>query len=204
MNERFFLLSQEKQQAIVNAGYQVFSQNSYKKSPVSEIASAAGISKALLFHYFKNKKELYLYLWKKSAEVTEEYLEKYGCHDESDLFEIMLRGLKAKVAIMKEYPDLSAFVMKCFYEKDEEVRTEIRELAESVSNQSLKLALAKIEPSQFVSGLDIRMMYREMYWTSEGYLWEKTQSGNTDADSMERDFTALINFWKKIYLRKEV
>ena len=44
MNERFFSLPTEKQQAIINAGYRVFSQNSYKNSPMSEIADAAGIS----------------------------------------------------------------------------------------------------------------------------------------------------------------
>lgn len=52
MNERFYTLPTEKQQAIINAGYRVFSQNSYKNSPMSEIAAEAGISKSLLFHYF--------------------------------------------------------------------------------------------------------------------------------------------------------
>ena len=72
MNEKFFSLPAEKQQSILNAGYRVFSQNSYKKSPMSEIAGEAGISKALLFHYFRNKKELYLFLWEKCAETTME------------------------------------------------------------------------------------------------------------------------------------
>ena len=58
MNERFFALPAEKRRAIINAGYRVFSHNSYKKSPVGEIAQEAGISKSLLFHYFANKKEL--------------------------------------------------------------------------------------------------------------------------------------------------
>lgn len=31
MNDKFFTLPEEKQQAIINAGYRVFSQNSYKK-----------------------------------------------------------------------------------------------------------------------------------------------------------------------------
>ena len=55
MNELLYTLSPEKQQAIINAGYRVFSQNSYKNSPMSEIAAEAGISKSLLFHYFHNK-----------------------------------------------------------------------------------------------------------------------------------------------------
>lgn len=41
MNEKFFSLPIEKQEAIINAGYRVFSENSYKKSPMSEIADAA-------------------------------------------------------------------------------------------------------------------------------------------------------------------
>ena len=63
MNKKFFALPIQKQEAILNAGFCVFSQNSYKKSPTSEIADAAGISKSLLFHYFYNKRELYLFLW---------------------------------------------------------------------------------------------------------------------------------------------
>ena len=56
MNPRFYSLPEEKRSAILNAGFHVFSQNTYKKSPMSEIADAAGISKALMFHYFHNKK----------------------------------------------------------------------------------------------------------------------------------------------------
>ena len=63
MNEKFFNLPKMKQQKIINAGYRIFSQNSYKKSPMSEIADSADISKSLLFHYFKSKQELYLFLW---------------------------------------------------------------------------------------------------------------------------------------------
>ena len=69
MNDKFFSLPEEKRQAIINAGYRVFSQNTYKNSPMSEIADAAGISKSLLFYYFRNKKELYLFLWDKCAET---------------------------------------------------------------------------------------------------------------------------------------
>lgn len=61
MNEKFYSLPEEKQQKIINAGFRVFSQNSYKKSPMNEIADCAGISKSLLFHYFHNKRGLYLF-----------------------------------------------------------------------------------------------------------------------------------------------
>ena len=56
MNDKFFSLPLDKQQRIINAAYKVFSQNNYKKAPMAEIASEGDISKALLFHYFTNKK----------------------------------------------------------------------------------------------------------------------------------------------------
>ena len=50
MNEKFSARPKGKQQAILRAGYRVFSQNSYKKSPMQEIAEEAGISKSLRFY----------------------------------------------------------------------------------------------------------------------------------------------------------
>lgn len=107
MNERFFSLPAEKQQAILNAGYRVFSQNSYKNSPMSEIADGAGISKSLLFHYFHNKKELYMFLWDHCAKMTIEYLTKYNCYEQENLFASMEQGMRAKME--KGFGELMAF-----------------------------------------------------------------------------------------------
>ena len=38
MNEKFYSLPEEKRQRIINAGFFVFSQNSYKKSSMNEIS----------------------------------------------------------------------------------------------------------------------------------------------------------------------
>ena len=100
MNDKFFTLPEEKQQRIINAGYHVFSRNSYKKSPVGEIAQTAGISKSLLFHYFHNKKELYFFLWNKAAEMTMQTINDYACYEPENLFEMMRRGMYAKLSIM--------------------------------------------------------------------------------------------------------
>lgn len=203
MNEKFFSLPAQKQQAILNAGYRVFSQNSYKNSPMSEIAEAAGISKSLLFYYFHNKKELYLFLWDKCAETTIEYLTRYSCYCQKDLFESLYRGLKAKLEIIRLYPDMANFTIKAFYEKDVQICAAVQESYHRYFNFKADKARLNFDPEQFIPGLDIPMMYREMYWASEGYLWEMVQRGNVDADQMERDFTKLMEFWKSIYLRKE-
>ena len=203
MNERFFSLPAEKRQAILNAGYRVFSQNSYKNSPMSEIAGAAGISKSLLFHYFRNKKELYLFLWDNCAETTIEFLSRYGCYDQTDLFESMERGMRAKMEIIRLYPDMGSFVIKAFYEKDAEICAAIQESYHKYFNLKADRTRLNLDPAQFLPGLDVAMMYREMYWAAEGYLWEMVQRGSVDIEQMEKDFMNLMAFWKSIYLRKE-
>ena len=203
MNEKFFSLPQEKQQKIINAGYRVFSQNSYKNSPMNEIATEAGISKSLLFHYFRNKKELYFFLWDKCAEKTIEVLTQYGCYNQGDLFESMERGMRAKMEIIRQYPDMANFTIRAFYEKDVEISAAIQESYHRYFNLKEDRTRVNLDPAQFIPGLDISQMYREMYWASEGYLWEMVQRGNVDMKQMERDFTGLIEFWKSIYLRKE-
>lgn len=203
MNERFFSLPVEKQQAILNAGYRVFSQNSYKNSPMSEIADTAGISKSLLFHYFHNKKELYLFLWEKCAETTIEFLTRYECYEQKELFESMERGMRAKMEIIRLYPDMGNFTIRAFYEKDPEICAAVQESYHRYFNLKADKVRLNFDPEQFILGLDIPMMYREMYWASEGYLWEMVQRENVDIDEMEIVFKKLIEFWKSVYLRKE-
>lgn len=203
VNERFFSLPVEKQQTIINAGYRVFSRDSYKSSSMREIAEAAGISKSLLFHYFHNKKELYLFLWDRCAETTVGFLTRYGCYSQTGLFESMERGMQAKMELIRCFPDMANFTIRAFYEKDPEVNAAVQESYHRHFNLKADRARLNFDPEQFIPGLDIPMMYREMFWASEGYLWEMVQRGDFDMEQMEKDFRRLIAFWKSIYLRKE-
>ena len=187
----------------MNAGFRVFSQHSYKNSPMSEIAAEADISKSLLFYYFKNKKELYIFLCKKAAELTQQEMIKQNTYEQSDFFDIFLSGLKVKVGLMKRYPDLSLFQLKAFYEKDESLRSELSKLIGEYSGYEKQAKQLKLDKEMFAEGLDLEMMYTDMYLASEGYLWEKLQSGRIDPQRMEKDFVRMIAFWRSVYSRKK-
>lgn len=112
-------------------------------------------------------------------------------------------SMRAKIEIIRLYPDMGNFTIRAFYEKDPQISAAIQESYHKYFNLKADKARMNMDPEQFIPGLDISMMYREMYWASEGYLWEMVQRGNVDVDLMEKDFTKLMNFWKDIYLRKE-
>jgi len=201
MNDKFYALPQEKQDRILNAGFRVFSKNSYKKSPMLEIANEADISKSLLFFYFKNKKELYLFLMKKAEELTMKYLIDSGCYQESDIFEMMYKGLLAKAELMKKYPDMSNFALKAYYEEEEEVKDEIRKIIGPYTKLKTNTTLPKLNPEDYKEGLDLELMYQDMFLASEGYVYRMQQEGDIDVDKMVKDYRRIIDFWKKLYLR---
>lgn len=203
MNERFYALPEDKRNSIISAGFRVFSQYSYKNSPMSEIAAEAGISKSLLFYYFKNKKELYLFLCRYSAELTEQEMIRQKCYEKEDFFDIFLSGLKVKVQLMRQYPDLSLFQLKAYYEKDKSLRPEINQLIGIYSGYENQSEILKLNKEQFIEGLDLEMMYTDMFLASQGYLWEKLQSETINPDQMEKDFIRMIEFWRGLYSRRK-
>ena len=201
MNDKFFALPQDKQDRILNAGYRVFSQNSYKKSPMNEIALEADISKSLLFFYFKNKKEFYVFLMQTAADTTRKCLIQSGCYQETDIFEMMYKALEAKIRLMRQYPDMSNFSLKAYYEEDEEVKAEIQKIISPFTKLSTNTTIPPLDPSVYKEGIDLRLMYQDMYLASEGYMYQMQNTGKFDIDKVLKDYRELIDFWKKLYLR---
>lgn len=111
--------------------------------------------------------------------------------------------MRAKMEIIRRYPNMGYFTIRAFYEKDSQISAAIQESYHRYFNLKADKIRLNMNPEQFIPGLDIPMMYREMYWAAEGYLWEMVQRGSADVDQMEKDFTKLMGFWKSIYLRKE-
>ena len=203
VNEKFFSLPRAKQQSILNAGFHAFAGSSYRRTSCREIAEEAGISKALLFHYFHNKKEFYLFLLDTASCLTEEALAQSGAFEEKDLFEQLRKGILVKIGLMRRFPDMGTFSLKAFYEKDEEVFREIRERIDHYSDYQRNQERLQLDPKDFRPGIDLHMMYKEMLWASEGYLWEYCQEPGFDIEQVEKDFNRLVGFWRSIYARED-
>ena len=201
MNEKVYSLPEEKRNRMINAGFKVFAKNSYKKSPVGEIAEEAGISKSLLFFYFKNKKELYLFLLKTAEEETRNALMETNVYSGDDIFDIMYNGLLVKANMMRKYPDMGNFSIKAYYEKDPDVAKEVRKIIEPYTEMDTNSILPILDKNKFKDGLDLNMMYQDMYLASEGYLWRMQQLDNLDVDKMVNDYKKIIEFWRGLYLK---
>jgi AcrR family transcriptional regulator len=201
MNPGFMSLPDERKDQIINAGFRVFSQNAYKKAPVAEIAMEAGISKSLLFYHFKNKKELYMFLWNKVVELTSKELIEQDILGTKDYFEMMMRSLKGKCNLMRKYPYASEFSLRAFYEQDPEIRKEIHDKFGEINTNSERKMFEQIDTTCFRDDVDLHEMYQEMIWAADGYMHMSIMGGNIDADKIESDFNKLIVMWRTVYCK---
>jgi len=203
LNDKFYNLPKEKQNAIINAGCRVFSENSYKKSPMSEIAKEAGISKALLFYYFKNKKEFYLYLYNYVFTLMLEISRAEIAPAETDFFQIFSQGSKCKYMLLKQNLYLFSFMMKTYYEEDEEVVGELIGKNSSVTNNSINVILGRIDKSKFKETVDIEELIKVVVWCGEGYMKEMHFTPLKDLDEVEAGYQKIIDFFRKSSYKEE-
>ena len=203
MNEKFISLSDERQKMIINGAMKCFSIHGYEKASMADIAKEAGVSKALLFHYFETKKKLFLYLWNLTAEKTRESLVASDVEGDKDFFSVMEKGLKAKMDLARSWPWMAIFAVKAWYEDDPEVSPDITKSTDPYAKVTGETLRQLYPDTDFRDDLDIGVMYKDMYYMSEGYLWHEMQRGKIDPNKMEKEYMSFLKLWRKAYLKGE-
>ena len=112
MNPAFLEMPQAKRHALINAGYRAFSLSSYNKASMAAVAAQAGISKALLFYYFRNKQELYLYLFEQALGMLRDPKLDAPPDVRFDLFGWVGQTVKHRLALLAQYPSLMRFATR--------------------------------------------------------------------------------------------
>ena len=103
--------------------------------------------------------------------------------------------------MLRKYPKLGNFAIRAYYEKDETVASSIQKLYHKKLEEHSNRIINNLKPEEFKEGLDLKMMYQEIYYASEGYLYEKMKKGKIDPDEIEEEYHKLILFWKGVYQR---
>lgn len=203
MNQKFFKLPQERQDLIRNSAMVEFGAGSFKKTSADAIAKRAGISKGLLFHYFKDKRELYLYLFQHAIDACMEvFLSSFQYFEERDFFLALEKGQEIKMDMVRRMPGLFRFVMRAYYERDSILTPKLRKKLDDVLAQSTDQFLSRMDLHKFKDGADPKAVVRLLMLASEGLLAE------TGACTAE-EINALFGEYKKYadmlrqYLYKE-
>jgi len=157
MNEKFYDLSKEKQDRMLNGGIQVFAQAGYRHASTDEMVKATGVSKGLWFHYFDNKKGLYHYVC--SYGIRYALLEISMKIDDGivDYFDLKKKLEEVKISLVDKYPYLPLLLTSIMDESDEEALEVIVDMRQQYIDKKTEIMM-RADKSIFSSGDEARLL----------------------------------------------
>lgn len=111
---------------ILDTCLSVFAEHGYDKTSTAMLAEAAGISRALIFHHFKSKKDLYLSLLDRCFEKGSMVMGFDSISENQNFFEIKDRISTIKFKYYKENPDLYKVIIEAFYNTPDDLKEDIQ------------------------------------------------------------------------------
>lgn len=112
---------------ILDACFEVFARNGYANTSATMLADAAGISKALIFHHFGSKKELYLSVLDRCIEKGRLEMDFDALLGNEGFFEAKEKASMLKFHYYKKNPGLIRIMREAFYETPDELKIEIQD-----------------------------------------------------------------------------
>jgi AcrR family transcriptional regulator len=177
----FEKLPESRKEEILLVCMEEFITNGYRNASTNTIVKRLGISKGLLFLYFKNKKSLYMYLVEHlSKYLTEEYFRRFG--GSQALFIDVFNNIGDYYKEMLiEKPAYLLFMLEAFINSPAELRDEV-EAGHSTAHETIFPHLSTeglrdgIDPELLVNLLHI-VSYYVGQMIFEDYKKEKELSG---------------------------
>jgi TetR/AcrR family transcriptional regulator len=201
--DKFFSLPEEKQKKIIDAALKSFGTNGYKKTSVSDIAAAAGISKAMVFHYFGTKKALYLYLIELCGSIMMKEVDEKFDYTVTDFFERIKLSSNIEISIMKKYYGMPSFLTSMYFESDEEIKEDIKAAIAKGEGFRNKIAFDGMDCSRFKEGIDPKLVMKMLLWLTDGYMNQISNKTEVDYEAFFKEFEECINLLRNNFYKEE-
>jgi len=185
MYTNFEKLDESKKERILNAALAEFARNGYRKASTNEIVKEAGISKGILFHYFKDKLNLYRYLYDYAIQTLMNDLYGKLSSESPDFIERIMEITRAKGQLVLKHPELFRFIETAYLDDAEEARSYMDERTALLLKEAQDKMLSGIDMSRFKEGIDIPMAMQIITWTFDGYgktVFTKAKAEGADID----------------------
>lgn len=197
MFSKFLSLDPEKQKRILNAAIKEFAQKGYKNASTNQIVKDADISKGLLFHYFNNKKDLYLFLYDHFIEIFIEHIKEKVDWDDKDIFNRNRQIAGLKMELFHKHPEIFTFFTSVFSEDENEIKNDMKARREKFMNNNYKEILSDIDLTKFKEDLDVEKTLNIITWSLEGFSnrqQEKSRGLSLDQINLDETLAELDDY----------
>ena len=188
-----------RRERVVNAAWEVFARFGYQKASMQDIASAAGVSKSVLFKYHQTKENLYRAVFRLAADAISaaDAEAKAGRVEGETVFSAMHRTVDARMRLFARAPYVYAFSYAAAYDAD----VLARELVQAEfsrpgvrGGEEVYAGLRKdISPGQ---------AKQMIFWISQGFLGDKLAQGMAQPETLKQEFAEWIDLMERLMTDK--
>ncbi|NLL43965.1 MAG: TetR/AcrR family transcriptional regulator [Firmicutes bacterium] len=122
--QTFFNLEPERREAIIKAAVEEFAQAPFEQASLTKIVENCGIAKGSMYQYFKDKRDLYLYIVDLAYEQKRAYVAK-AFAKEGDIFSVLEEYYQESYAFALDHPLFHQVTNKFWDNKGGSLRLEL-------------------------------------------------------------------------------
>ena len=179
MYETFEKLPERKKEQIIQVCIEEFAQNGYENTSTNTIVKRLGISKGVLFLYFKNKKNLYMYIITYLTKLlTDEFFERISRQDKLESLDIFDHLGEFYNILIQEKPIILKFMLEAFLNPP----VDLSEAIEYEHNYAHMEAMRRINTDKLRDDVDPQMVIDLLHMVSYhiGQMVYKEYHGQID------------------------
>ncbi|SFJ64262.1 TetR/AcrR family transcriptional regulator [Thermoflavimicrobium dichotomicum] len=196
-------IPEDKREKIYQAALKEFAEKGYEKASTNQIIQSAGISKGLLFHYFKNKKNLFLYIFEVCLETFTKLVLDQAKDLPSDLFERLLLIAKIKIKLSLKHPMEYKFLFSSLYEIPAELKPDIDEKIKHLDTLRHSLLFSGLDRSRFRPDINQDQVIHTLIFFLEALgnryvsqLQAQADKGLSQMEAIYKEFIGIIDLLK--------
>lgn len=185
-----------KHNQIMTAAAALFAKQGYKKTTVDEIVAGADISKGLFYHYFKNKKELYLCLYNTYVDILSDAVRQKVDLSETDFFLRLKQLACIRLDFFLKYPNLWGFLYSAYYECHSDVEPLIKEKNSTLLKNAYSGSAANISWDKLKKGVTPDKAIEIVTWIAEGFMSKMSGKINIPNEELFSEFNEYMELLK--------
>lgn len=160
----------QKHHLIVSAAAARFAKQGYKKTTIDEIVEQAGISKGLFYHYFNNKRELYIHIYEDYVRILSQSIREKVDLNETDFLKRLKQIAHLRIDFIARYPNLWRFLYAAYEEEHPDVAQAIKQKNEELLRESYAHSASNIDWSRLKAGISPDRAIEIVTWLAEGFV----------------------------------
>jgi TetR/AcrR family transcriptional regulator len=188
MNERLEALPDDKRRSILSASLAEFAEHGYLNASTNRIVKAAGISKGLLFHYFGNKKGLFLFVLDYTIKYLMEKMNEYATHLSGDFFEQLGQYAMIKTRIGIEEPEMYHILYDVYVNLPAEIKNELLARYGAILSDQREAFMHTMDASKLREGVTVEAAANLMIDFLDGYYQRNIEKYKTMTPDELLDF----------------